>query len=104
MKSPEQCGSLEEVRAEIDAIDRQVIAALGRRAGFVKAAARFKSSEADVPAPERFAAMLQARRAWAQHEGLSPDVIEKMYRDLVSYFIACEREHWQAQSPPTLLP
>jgi isochorismate pyruvate lyase len=104
MKSPEQCESLEEVRAGIDAIDRQIIAALGRRAGFVKAAARFKSSEADVHAPERFAAMLQARREWAEYEGLSPDVIEKMYRDLVSYFIACEKAHWQAQSPPVPLP
>jgi isochorismate pyruvate lyase len=102
--TPAECRSLEEVRSAIDSIDEQVIALLGRRAGFVQAAARFKTSEADVAAPERFAAMLKVRREWAEREGLSPDVIEKMYRDLVAYFIVREKEHWQAQSPPTPLP
>jgi len=104
MSPPENCDSLGEVRAAIDAIDAEVIRLLGRRAGFVKAAARFKTSEADVAAPGRFSAMLQARREWAEREGLSADVIEKVYRDLVNYFIACEKEHWQAKSPPTPLP
>ncbi len=96
MKSPAACNSLDEVRTEIDRIDEQVIALLGRRAEYVKAAARFKSSESAVAAPERFAAMLQVRRAWAEREGLSADVVEKMYRDLIGYFIAREKEHWQA--------
>ena len=104
MKSPTECRSLEEVRAAIDAIDHEVIALLGRRAEYVKAAARFKTSEADVHAPERFAAMLQTRRAWAEQAGLSADVIEQIYRDLVAYFIAREKEHWQAKSPPAPLP
>ena len=104
MKPPEECASLADVRAAIDALDEEVIRLIGRRAHYVKAAARFKASEADVAAPDRFAAMLQARRQWAEREGLSPDVIEKVYRDLVNYFIAREKAHWQAQSPPTPLP
>ncbi len=40
-------------------------------------------------------AMLQQRRVWAQEEGLNPDVIEKMYTDLVNYFIEEEMKHWQ---------
>lgn len=94
-KGPDQCESLGEVRLEIDRIDERIIALLGRRAGYVKAAARFKDSEHAVSAPERFAAMLQARRQWAEREGLSPDVIESIYRELVRYFIAEEKEHWR---------
>jgi len=98
MKPAAQCNSLDEVRAQVDRIDQQVIALLSRRAEYVQAAARFKSSESAVAAPERFAAMLQVRRAWAEREGLSADVVEKMYRDLVNYFIAREKEHWQASN------
>ena len=86
---------MSEVRAEIDGIDEQVIALLGRRAEYVKVAARFKTSESAVAAPERFAAMLDVRRAWAEREGLSADVVEKIYRLLVEYFIARETEHWR---------
>ena len=95
MKHPSDCHSLEEVRAQIDRIDEDVIALLGERAQYVKAAARFKTSETAVAAPERFAAMLEARRQWAEREGLSGDVIETMYRVLVEYFIAREKEHWR---------
>ena len=99
MKTAAECASLEEVRTAIDQIDQQVIALLGRRAEYVKAAARFKSSEQDVAAPERFAAMLRVRRAWAENEGLSADVIEKIYRDLVHYFIEREKAHWRDARP-----
>jgi isochorismate pyruvate lyase len=96
MKSPAECATLEEVRAEIDRIDRAIVAMLGERAGYVHAAARFKSSEADVAAPDRQASMLRARRAWAIEADLDPDVVEKLYRDLVAYFIVRETDHWKS--------
>ena|SRR5438270_64336 len=96
MKTPAECGSLDEVRGEIDRIDRAIIALIAERAGYVHAAARFKATEAEVAAPERQSAMLRSRRAWAAEAGLDPDVIEKIYRDLVSYFIARETEHWKS--------
>jgi isochorismate pyruvate lyase len=40
--------------------------------------------------------MLEKRRIWAQEEGLNPDVIEKLYRDLVTYFIEEELNYWQS--------
>ncbi len=95
MPSPPECSSLQEVRAEIDRIDRAIISLIGERAGYVHAAARFKSAEAEVAAPERQAAMWIARRQWAEEADLDPDVIEKLYRDLVAYFIVRETEHWR---------
>ena len=98
MKSPEECTNLAEIRAEIDAIDQQVIALLGQRFGYVKAAARYKTSETSVRAPERQEAMLKQRRIWAEGAGLDPDVIEGLYRDLVAYFISAEMAHWRKES------
>jgi isochorismate pyruvate lyase len=95
MKTPDQCESLVDIRAEIDRLDRQVIALLGQRFAYVKAASKFKTNETTVRAPERLQAMLQQRRAWAEEEGLHADVIEKMYQDLVNHFIAEEMKHWK---------
>jgi isochorismate pyruvate lyase len=95
MKPPDECGTLEEVRAEIDRLDRAIIALIAERAGYVHAAARFTPTEAWVAAPGRQAAMYRARREWAEAAGLDPDVIEKLYRDLVAYFIVRETDHWK---------
>lgn len=95
--TPDECSNIQEIRSEIDAIDREVINALGKRSAYVKAAAKFKPSETSVKAPERFNTMLQQRRIWAESAGLNPDVIEKLYRDLVNYFIDEELKHWQSK-------
>jgi len=93
--APQDCKSMNEIRAEIDDMDKDIIAILGKRFEYVKAAAKFKTSETSVKAPERFDAMLTQRRSWAEHSGLNPDAIEKMYRDLVNHFIAEEMSHWR---------
>lgn len=94
---PENCSGMDEIRIEIDKMDRDIIAILGKRFDYVKAAAKFKTSETSVRAPERFNAMLEQRRIWASSEGLSPDAIEKMYRDLVNHFINEEMSKWQSE-------
>jgi isochorismate pyruvate lyase len=90
MKKPEECLDMQEIRKEIDSIDRNVIDLLGNRFKYVIEATKFKKNEEAVKAPERFATMLAQRRIWAEENGLSPDVIEKVYRDLVTYFISQE--------------
>ncbi|WP_089721809.1 isochorismate lyase [Candidatus Entotheonella palauensis] len=95
MKSPHECTGMDDVREAIDAIDQQVIQLLGERRHYVEAAAKFKTDAASVQAPERFKAMLQQRRIWAEANGLSADVIEKIYTDLVNYFIAEEMATWE---------
>ena len=95
MKPPEECASIEDVRHGIDALDREVIALLGHRARYVEVAAQFKTGESSVRAPERQRAVLQARCRWADEEGLSPEVIEELYRTLISHFIDRELGHWR---------
>lgn len=95
--SPEECNDMNDIRSEIDGIDEAIVALLGRRFQYVKSAAKFKTSESSVRAPERFEAMLKKRREWALEQGLSPDVIEKMYRDLVNHFIHEEMQKWKQE-------
>ena len=95
MKGPEDCENIEDVRVAIDALDREIIARLGRRARYVEAAARFKTGETDARAPDRQRMMLAERRRWAEECCLDPDVIEDIYRTLVSYFIDREMQRWR---------
>ncbi|UNU23612.1 isochorismate lyase [Microcoleus vaginatus] len=96
MKDPDECANINEVREEIDVIDREVIEALSKRFQYVIAAARFKTSEASVRSFDRFHDMLQQRRKWAQESGLNPDVVENIYRDLVNYYIEEELKHYKS--------
>ncbi len=96
MKIPSACNSLDDVRREIDRIDEQAIALLSQRGEYVRTAARFKTSESHVAAPDRQSAMLAVRRQWAQREGLDPDFIERLYRLIVDHFIAREMDHWKS--------
>jgi isochorismate pyruvate lyase len=90
MKSPADCSSIEDVRAAIDAIDHEVVKALGLRSQYVKAITRFKKTKADVQAPARQAIVISQRRAWAAEEGIDPDVVERIYRLLIDHFVAEE--------------
>ncbi|MFN3848853.1 MAG: isochorismate lyase [Spirosomataceae bacterium] len=99
IKTPEECQDMNDIRLEIDDLDKQIIGLIGKRFGYVKAAAKFKTSATAVAAPERFKAMLIKRREWAIENGLSPDAIEKLYTDLVNHFIEEEMKHWQGTNP-----
>ena len=96
-KSPEACEKLQEIRQEIDAIDQDVVRLLGWRFEYVKAAARFKTTAQSVNADERVNSMLQQRRVWAEQAGIAPEIIEKLYRELIQYFIQEEMRAWQKQ-------
>lgn len=90
MKPPEECASLADVREAIDALDREIVALIGRRARYVDKAAHFKTDASSVRAPERQKAMLAERRRWAAEESLDPDAIEDLYRTLIQHFVQRE--------------
>jgi len=41
---PGQCANLDEIRAGMDAIDREIVALIARRVDYVRKAAEFKTS------------------------------------------------------------
>jgi isochorismate pyruvate lyase len=98
LRPPEACESLEDVRGAIDGLDREVLRLLGSRARYVATAARFKTDPKGVRAPERQKTMLARRREWAEEEGLDPDFVEGLYRNIVSHFVGREMDHWQGSN------
>lgn len=98
MKSPDECRTIEEVRSEIDRIDRAMIEAIAQRRAYVHAVMQFKRSEDDVHAHDRQRQMLAVRRAWAAEHGLSPEMVEGIFRTMVEHFIAEELALLQARN------
>jgi isochorismate pyruvate lyase len=72
MKSPEACENLQDVRDACDAIDREIVALLGKRMPYVRTAVRFKRSETDITHPDKMPAFMRQRREWAADEGPRP--------------------------------
>lgn len=90
MKAPVECLTIDEVRSEIDRIDRVIVSLLAERHAYVHSIMRFKQNEADVHAPRRQAQVIALRRQWAEAENLDPDLIETLYRTLIEHFVAEE--------------
>ena len=97
--NPADCSNLDEIRAGMDAVDRQIVALLARRVEYVRNAARFKTSAANVAAPERVAAVLNTRREWAEAAGIDGSVVETLYRELVTYCVSEEHRRWHELNP-----
>lgn len=95
MHTPQQCESLAQVRAEIDRLDAQIVPLLAERGGYVLAAARFKHSAGEVPAPQRAEQVIGHVRALAAQHGALPEVVERVYRTLIAASIEAELRHWQ---------
>lgn len=96
-RTPQQCESLAQVRAQIDRIDERIVQLLAERGGYVLAAARFKSSAAEVRAPQRVEQVVARVRALAEAQGGLPDVVERVYRELIEAFTEAEQRHWGAR-------
>lgn len=92
-----ECTSLEEVRSNIDRIDRALVALMAERGRFVAQAARFKKNDAEVSAPARVEQVIVKVRALAQEMGLAPFVAEQAYRAMIAAFIEFERAEHKKQ-------
>ena len=85
------CATLDDVRAQVDGLDRQIVGLLAQRGRYVKDAARFKRDAFQVSAPVRQQQVLDKVRALAAEHGAYPEVVESAYRALIAGFIAREQ-------------
>ena len=53
IKTPEECGSMDELRVAIDAVDRKLVSLLARRQTYIERAAELKSGREQVRASGR---------------------------------------------------
>ena len=96
MKEPEACENLQDVRDACDAIDREIVALLGKRMPYVRTAVRFKRSETDIMQPDKMPAFMRERREWAADEGLDPNFVEHLYQVLVDHSFQVQLALWRA--------
>ena len=93
------CASLAEVRANIDRIDREIVATMAEREKYVAEAGRFKKDPAAVSVPARVEAIIARVRKMAEADGLSPEVADKTYRAMIAAFEDYERAEWGNRRP-----
>lgn len=101
MKPVTQCTSIEDIRANIDGIDRQIVGLLAERGRFVSQAAAFKKNADEVRAPQRVEQVIAKVTQLAQETGANPAVTEQVYRAMITAFIEAElAEHRQLGAAP----
>ena len=87
---PMVCEGLDDVRANIDRIDQQVVELLAERGAYVAQAAGFKQDASAVADPQRVEQVIAQVRGWATAREFDPDLAEVIYRTLVPAFVAYE--------------
>ncbi len=93
-KAPEQCATMTEVRAGVDQVDRELVALLVRRFGYMDAAARIKTERGAVRDEARKAEVLGNVARAAAAAGLDPDRLRAVWNELVEQSIAYEAIRW----------
>ena len=91
---PEACQTMAEVRAGVDATDTQIVELLERRFGYMRAAARIKSTRESVRDETRKAAVIDAAVKEAEARGIPGEVIGDIWERLVEGSIAYEFVEW----------
>jgi isochorismate pyruvate lyase len=84
------CKSIEEVRENIDRVDREIVKLISQRSSYVGQAAKFKKTTQDVKAPARVEEIISRVRGLAVENHLDPDIVEKIYRTMIACFIDYE--------------
>lgn len=93
-KMPDDCSTMAEVRAGVDATDRELMALLDRRFGYMRAAARIKPTRETVRDEIRKAQVIGNVRADALRRSLPAEKLATMWNLLVESSIAYELDEW----------
>ena len=96
IKLPDDCETMIEVRAGVDQIDRELVALLARRFGYMDAAARIKTDRNSVRDEARKAEVLDNVARAAETAGLEPARLRAVWNELVEQSIAYEAIRWDA--------
>ncbi len=92
-KRPWECADMGQVRSEIDRIDAMLVDLIAERFGYVDRAwqLKIKSAEGAV-VPWRIQQVIDKVRAQATDKGVSPDLCEALWRQMIGWFIQYEEE------------
>ena len=92
-RPPADCPTMTEVRAEIDRCDAALVGMIAERFGYVERAWQIKLAEnAAANVPWRNQQVIDKVRGLATEKGVSPDLCEALWRQMIGWFIQYEEE------------
>jgi isochorismate pyruvate lyase len=90
---PCECKSIEEIRGQIDRIDKALIELFAERFEYVTEIVKYKEKNQDaIVAIDRKNMVISQRAQWAEELGLDPETFSKIFRILVEHNITRELE------------
>ncbi|HTT99419.1 MAG TPA: chorismate mutase [Rhizomicrobium sp.] len=92
--APEHCRDMTELRAEIDRLDRMLVAMLATRQRYIERAAEIKQDRNVVRDEARIEDVVAKVLAEARKAGLDPKIAEPVWRLLIERCIAYEFERF----------
>jgi isochorismate pyruvate lyase len=92
--APADCTTMTEVRAGVDAVDRQIVALFATRFGYMDAAARIKPTRDAVRDEWRKADVKAKVDAAAAAAAVDRALVSRLYEDLIETSIAHELVRW----------
>ena len=88
---PQDCKTMNDLRAEIDALDVVLVDVIAERFGYVERAWQIKLADnASANVPWRNQQVIDKVRARARDRGLPPDLAEALWRQMIGWFIQYE--------------
>ncbi len=94
MNTGPECQTMDDVRYEIDRLDRLLVQLIKERQDYMDAAARIKPDREAVRDEARIEDVVQKVLKSAQKEGLSAQIAEPVWRTMVEQCIAYEFSRW----------
>jgi len=85
-----QCDNMDDLRSEIDQLDRAIVDLLSIRQGFMEQAARIKQDRNLVRDEERVEDVVTKVADHAQKVGAHPELVENLYRQMIEWCITYE--------------
>ena len=98
-RAAQNCGTMDEVRVEIDRIDEQMVDLICERFAYVDRAWQLKKAPADATVPWRIQQVIDKVRARAEKNDLPPELVEALWRQMIGWFIQYEEENLRKSEP-----
>ena len=92
--APEHCRDMAALRAEIDRLDRELVALLAQRQRYIERAAEIKQDRSVVRDEARIEDVVAKVLIAARKAGLDPKIAEPVWRTLIERCIAHEFERF----------
>ncbi|OSQ39611.1 chorismate mutase [Thalassospira mesophila] len=90
------CETMQDVRENVDRLDRVLVGLLAERLGYIEQAARIKQSRDAVRDEARIEDVIAKVKAQCKIDGLDDNIAERLWRFMMEDYISHEFVKWDA--------